>query len=231
MLQREKLDTLVGNRSLAEGGFVPRLLICHTACRPQRIDRAQPSVSIETLSGYRSVISNLLDTFRLRPTPATIDPSPDARHLLDRFHNEIADRRDGDLSDVTSYAGRWNEQAWRIGLCLHAAEWLGEAEHRPLGAETARNAIRITRWFAGGQLAILERSRAAARTERKDEVRVLLVEKPWGITLREVYKRLAIEKAEAERLLDGMDLEAEEIRPSNGGHMHVIYRRRPLGSR
>jgi hypothetical protein len=135
-------------------------------------------------------------------------------------------RRERDLLDVTSYASRWNEQAWRISLCLHAAKWLAEAEHHPLEVDTARRAIRIAEWFAQQQLAILEQSRAAAKREREQEVLLLLTDSPSGVTLRDVYKRLRMQPAEADRLLNGMGLEAEEIRPAKGGHKHMLYKRK-----
>src|ERR1017187_5051899 len=42
LTQPDKLVTLLGERSLADGGFIPRLLICHTNCRPEEIPEHPP---------------------------------------------------------------------------------------------------------------------------------------------------------------------------------------------
>ena len=194
--------------------------------RSRHIDRSQPEVDADIKLCDRLVILILLETFRTRPVLVTINPSPEARDLLDRFYNEITDRKEGELSDITSYAARWNEQAWRISLCLHAAKWSTGAESCSLEAEVARNGIRIARWFVQQQLAILEQSWAVANREREEEVRLLLTDKPSGITLRNVHGRLRIQPAEAERLLNGMDLEAEQIGLPKGGHNYMFYKRK-----
>ena len=98
------------------------------------------------------------------------------------------ERRLADLRDVTTYAARWNEQAWRIAVCLHAGLHGEDAGGRMLAADTAASAIALADWFAGEQLRILARGRHAARRAKRDEVLELLADNPKGITARDVHR-------------------------------------------
>jgi hypothetical protein len=66
LTQKKKLDTLISNRSLSDGGFIPRLLICHTDCQPHHIVRNQQDIPQVTKSGYTLVLRQLLETFRMQ---------------------------------------------------------------------------------------------------------------------------------------------------------------------
>ena len=160
--------------------------------------------------------------------PFTIEPTPEARQMMTEHHNQIVARRLTDLRDVTTYAARWNEQAWRIAVCLHAGLHGETAGGRNLAADTAASAIALADWFAEEQLRILARGRHAARRAMSDEVLELLADNPKGITARDVQRKGITDMAdEAHTLLAQMEADGElthtESKPAGGGHVTLIY--------
>ena len=96
-------------------------------------------------------------------------------------------RRRGELRDVTSYAARWNEQAWRIAVCLHAGTHGSQAHEQPVSLETAQRAIALADWFAAEQLRILNAGRTQRKIERLQKLKELIVQQYNGAaTLRDV---------------------------------------------
>ena len=81
---------------------------------------------------YAGLIFSLLETYRLAPERFTIEPTSEALEALNDHHDAIVKRRRGELRDVTSYAARWNEQAWRIAVCLHAGTHGSQAHEQPV---------------------------------------------------------------------------------------------------
>ena len=150
--------------------------------------------------------------------------------MMNAHHNAIVKRRRGELRDVTSFAARWNEQAWRTAVCLHAAEHSAAAHDHQLNLETARRAIAIADWFAIQQLEILSAGRHQARRKIRDEVLTLLADNPKGIRASDVYRARIVSNADAAHsLLEAMEAEGELIgrdeQPESGGHVTRIYTR------
>ena len=178
----------------------------------------------KTANAWAALVGSLIKTFRMAGEPVTIEPAPDARRMMDTHHNQIVERRLADLRDVTTYAARWNEQAWRIAVCLHAGLHSEDAGARMLSADTAASAIALADWFAGEQLRILEGGRHAARRAKRDEVLELLADTPKGITARMVQlKRITDTADEARALLASMEADGEltgkDSKPETGGHV------------
>src|ERR1019366_2725497 len=175
------------------------------------------------VNAWAARVASLIETFRMAGESVTIQPAPDARRMMAAHHNQIVERRLTDLRDVTTYAARWNEQAWRIAVCLHAGLHGEAAGARMLSADTAASAIALADWFAGEQLRILERGRHAARRAKRDEVLELLADNPKGITARMVQlKRITDTADEARALLARMEpeeLTGKDSMPKDGGHI------------
>jgi len=176
------------------------------------------------VDAWVALVSSLIETFRMAGEPFTIEPTPEARRMMDGHHNRIVERRLGELRDVTTYAARWNEQAWRIAVVLHAGLHGVQAGERAMSGDTAASAIAIADWFAGEQLRILARSRYTARRSKCDEVLALLADHPVkGITAREVYRARIVDTAEqahallAQMAADG-ELSGKDSKPDGGGH-------------
>jgi hypothetical protein len=222
--QPDKMETLLAERSLTDGGLIPRLLICHTRAQPRPIVRGAKGIPAATANAWKVRVVELIQTFRMAGEPFTIIPAPEALKILEDHYDKIVARRLGDLGDVTTYAARWNEQAWRIAVCLHAGLYGENAGERKLEADTAASAIALADWFAVEQLRILARGRHAARRAKRDEVLKLLVETPTGITARNVCRARIVDNAdEARALLAQMEADGEltgrDSKPETGGHI------------
>lgn len=224
LVQPDKVETLLAKTELTDGGMIPRLLICHTRAMPQPIVDGVEGIPTATANAWAMLVEILIKTFRGADKPITIQPTPEAKQMLDDHYNQIVTRCLTDLRDVTTFAARWNEQAWRCAVCLHAGLYGEDAGNRMLDTDTAASAIALADWFAGEQLRILARGRHAARRAKRDEVLKLLADNPKGITARDINRARIVENAdEARTLLAQMEADAEltgtDSKPGTGGHI------------
>ncbi len=229
LTQPDKIESLLAEQSLTDGGLIPRILVCHTNARPIKITDDAEGIPPDVADKWERLITGNIRHFRLG-TPITIDPTPEARELMKTYFNGIVERRLADLQDVGSYAARWAEQAWRIAVCLHAGHFGSLAAEFPLDEGNASRAVELAQWFAGEQLRILAGGRHEARQALRDGVLGLLVDKPAGIRAEDVYKKRIVQGArEAHALLEAMAQEAlltfKESTPDTGGHITRIYSR------
>ena len=230
LTQPDKLESLLAERSLSDGGLIPRILTCHTHCDAREIVKDAPEIPASVENDYRNLIRTLIETYRLADEPFTIEPTSDALEALNAHYNGIVKRRRTDLRDVTIYAARWNEQAWRIAVVLHAATHGAHAHEYKLELDTAKRAIELADWFAGQQLEILSARREKARREIWDEVLSLLADRPEGIRASDIYRARIVRNAdEAHTLLAEMERAGELIgrdeHPESGGHVTRIFTR------
>ncbi len=227
LTQPDKVDSLLAERSLSDGGLIPRMLPSHTRCEPQHIQDSAP-IPAPVAAEYRALIRSLLESYRLATEPFTIHPSAEAKGALDYYFNRIVDRRNSDLHDVTIYAARWGEQAWRIAVCLHAGKWGPHAHEQPLELDTANDAIALADWFSAQQLEILAGGREKAKQDKRDKVLALLVDKPSGIRATDVYRARFTHNAEAAHTLLAQ-LETQGViaginsQPEGGGHITRLF--------
>jgi hypothetical protein len=192
------------------------------------ITDGRPSIPDATSAAYRNAIHELLQTYRLAEEPWTIHPTREAQIALDNYFNQIVARLLSDLRDVTSYAARWAEQAWRIAVCLHAGHWGARAHNQQLELHTAQDAIQIAEWFSAQQLEILSGGREKAFRALRERVLTLLTSRPNGIRRADVYKaRITTDAGEARKLLEAMESEGlligRDEQPEGGGHVTRIY--------
>ena len=230
LTQPDKLETLLGKKELTDGGLIPRLLVCHTNADAREIVEGATGIPAEVEAAYRKTIRALLKAYRLAKEPLTIQASPDALALLNEHFNAIVARRRVELRDVTTFAARWNEQAWRLAVCLHAGEWGAQAHEQALEVETAARAIELADWFAAQQLEILSAGRAAGRKKLRDEALALLAVNPKGIQASDIYRaRVTRTAEEAHTLLAAMEAEGTlagtESQPEGGGHVTRLFTR------
>lgn len=224
LTQPDKLETLLKKKELTDGGLIPRLLVCHTRAEPLEIVDGSTGIPAEVSAAYRSTIHAILKAYRHLEEPQTIQPSPKAIALMTSHFNKIVVRRRGELRDVTSYAARWNEQAWRLAVCIHAGEHSGQAHEHELGAETAARAIELADWFADCQLEILSAGRESGRRQLRDDVLELLADNPSGIRATDIYRaRITANADSAHALLDTLEAEGVLIgtnsKPEHGGNI------------
>jgi hypothetical protein len=230
LTQPDKLESLLAERSLNEGGLIPRILACHTRCEPREIVQDAPEIPASVEKNYADLIRSLIETYRLADVPFTIEPTPEALEAMNAHYNTIVKRRRTDLHDVNIYAARWNEQAWRIAVVLHAGKYGAHAHENMLDLDTAQRAIEVADWFAAQQLDILWASRHKARREKCDQVLSLLADKPEGIRASDVYRARIVRNADAAHaLLAAMETDGKLIgrdeQPQAGGHITRIFTR------
>ena len=230
LVQPDKVETLLAERSLTDGGLIPRFLICHTNAQPRPMTEDAAGIPADVAEAYRRTICTLLETYRLASEARTIHPSPAAAAAMKTHFNGIVEQRLNGLRDVTTFAARWNEQAWRIAVCLHAGLHGSTAHEHALEIETAEHAIELADWFAAQQLEILSGGRLAARRKIRDEVLALLADNPKGIRASDIYRaRITRNADEAHALLATMEAEGaltgRDEQPESGGHVSRIYTR------
>lgn len=233
-VQPDLVATMLDEQSLSVSGFLPRLLVCHTNAAPRRIEGEAQTLSESVRNRWTQLIGHLLATYHAADKPHCITPTPAAVAIFTDFHNRIVDRRAVDLADVGAFAARYAENAWRLAVVLHAAQWAGDASHEQMAAETAVNAVRMVEWFAASQLDILAKGRHAAAVKVQDEVLELLEticqrKAQDFITVREIHRKRITTTADAAKALlaqmeaDGL-LVGEDITPARGGKTTRIYR-------
>lgn len=238
LVQPDIIERFLDEQSLQEGGFLARLLICHTQAAPQKIGETSVSVPEAVRLAWETLIADLLSTYHRPGAKFTVQPTTAASQRLIGHYNAIVDRLATDLHDVKPFAMRWTEQAWRLSVIFHAAQWGKDAHNHALALETAESAIAVADWFAAQQLDILARGRHEAARKLEDRVFDLLDDKHERqgidyITKRDVLRaRITRTAGEARALLSHMEqnglLTGEDVRRAEGGHVRRIYRR-PTG--
>lgn len=219
LVQPDKVESLLAVQALTDGGLLPRLLLCHTGCQPREIVAGLDGAGVDAGPAHRwaATVRTLLETYRLAKVSALVRPDPEALALFNAHFNSYVRRwHSGELKDVSSYAARWTEQAWRIGLCLHAGRELGNAPEIPLSADTARAALALAEWFSGQQLAILARGRAERKLARVESLCAKLAGYGGSATLRDLEKSNGFESAEVKALAVAFPARLE-IKPRAAG--------------
>ena len=133
-------------------------------------------------------------------------------------------RRRGELRDVTSYAARWNEQAWRIAVCLHAGTYGSQAHEQPVALETAQRAIAVADWFAEEQLRILNTGRMERKAARLKKLKELIIQCYSGAaTLRDLDKSNNFKQDEVRELVSRFpDILVIEKRVTSGRPSEIV---------
>lgn len=233
MLQPDKLRELLESAAMSESGLMPRFLIADTKAEPQEEPEERHCVSESVKASWAALIHTLLDEYHEPNTKARVFvPERDAAAVLRGYANEIVQRRKrgGDLEDVSIYAARWAENAWRLCVALHAAKHGEDAWRENLSADTAAQAVRLARWFAEQQLRLLasgREDRLAKRLERLSEVLALKPERQCNLS--ELERRHAFSPDEVKRLAAQFPaaLAVEKLSTSSNGRPPYVARLLP----
>jgi replicative DNA helicase len=200
LVQPDLLERAFSNERLMVGGFLARCLTVDSQMQVQyQTEHSLPDVEENIKAEWDAHNRQLVEAFRYAEEPYQIPVEPEVRKLSRQYSNDIVDQVRGTLADVTSFAIRWDENAWGIAENLHmglyGAEWLDKPT--PLSAETFKKAITISRYFADRQLEVLQRPRIEAQEKlhsRLEEVFEKNENKP--ITIRTLRDRHGIKKGE-----------------------------------
>lgn len=232
LVQPDKIAEVFSRRSLTDGGLLPRFLVCLADYEPQPIDRSIPGLSSDTAVAWDRLIRDLLETYRFATKRFVLKPTPEARDLLDKHFNELVEKRKTTLWEITTFAARWNEQAWRLTVVLHASRYGKHAHEHAVDTQTAQAAIKLVDWLTEHQMWVLNRSDLLAFTKLSRQVIALCRNEVGGITATALYRGHLVPDAAAahallEKMLKSGMLECQERSTPGGGHATRIYKVRP----
>jgi hypothetical protein len=232
LTQPDKLQQLFSVRRFTDGGFMPRFLAFHTGCQPQERLKNIEAISSGVELEYEKLIRSLAEKFLSSDTTDITSLSKEAQETYRNYYNQIVRKRchGGELSDVNSYAARWEENALRLGLVLHAAEHGKIAASKMITNQTAEQSIELIHWFSKQQLLLLETNRED-EVQAKEEKVIKLIESNYPkIKATDLARKRITPNAAAARLLlsqmvDKGILEKEEVPPAEGkgGHTQTLY--------
>ena len=175
-VQPDKLESLAGNSETFQSGFFQRLLVCNTGASPLPLSDRADCFPAELESEWETLIRRLIENLRRRDEsePLLVQPSREAENLLREFQNGCVERQVTELSDVPTIAGKWGENAWRVALVLHAADYPENPAAVPLSLETAEKARLLVEWFAEESLNLVAPAREERENERAAKLRLIL---------------------------------------------------------
>jgi hypothetical protein len=188
LTQPDKIPILFGNESLLSGGCLARCLVTDTRCEPRKITGVEEPIPKEVKEDFEKLVRSLFENFRASPGPAVIYPTPEANQRMIGHFNSIVERRCGELRDINSFAARWNENAWRLAVNLHAAKYGSKAYEHQLEEKTVCDAIAIVKWFEEEQLDLLGRGRQEKLQEQLAEMTQYLRARDGAATFRELKR-------------------------------------------
>ena len=229
LVQPSVLKELVANSEAIERGLFARMLVCAIDTPLMHDDGEARSYNPAVQDRWRALIDGLL-TIRgepggEQPAPQVLTCSPAAREVFRAFHNQTIDDRNGKHSDIGDDLSRARENAVRVALNFALAEDPMAVELREGHAE---NAVILVRWLLEHSVSLLSAGRAQERRDVEDRVLSLLVDRPKGITSRDVLRarikpnaeacRALLAEMEAARRITGVD-----HMPERGGHPVRMY--------
>jgi hypothetical protein len=232
-VQPDKLRELMDSTAMTESGLLPRFLLADTKAEPQEEPETRQCVPAQVKAEWAALIKCLLDEYHEPDIkPRVIQPEREAAALLRDYANEIVKRRrrGGDLEDVTIYAARWAENAWRLAGVIHAAEHGADAWRESLALSTADKAVRLMRWFADQQLRTLSAGREERLSKRLEKLREVLALKPdHQANLSELERRHGFNVEEIQRLAAHFPavVSIEKLSTSGAGRPPVVARLLP----
>ncbi len=228
LVQPDKLDVMLKEKALVDGGLLPRFLICHTDAVPSTITKEDEAMPEGVIADWTSLVTGLLETYRLPKDVKFIQIEPDCKQIIDDYCNSVTAQHETEYADVWSFAARWGEQAWRLSVVLHAGLYGKSAHEVPISLETVNSAVKIAQFFAKEQLAVLQANRGSSKKELFSRVKELAREKGEISATDLTRKRISKSAKHAHGILEEMErlglLISESQTPANGGHTTTVYR-------
>ena len=192
-LQPDLFQKLV-RLDFVDSGFLPRLLLAHGSGGFQ--SHSSRGCDPEAESGYRSWLREAISFYNSQSEPFRFPMSHIAREILETFRKISARRAEAEPALAACYR-RWAEQACRIAVCLQIARLGANAHTEPLLPECAEKAVDLMCWFGQQQRDLLIGITEEGAQLLTEKLINLVHQHPEGISLRYIYKKLRIPKAEA----------------------------------
>jgi hypothetical protein len=224
MVQPDAFQKFSDNGAMTDSGYLPRNIIFDTKAEPLDVpENAEPFYE-PLRQRWHELIRDLVAM--RKGEPGIVQPEKSALKLLQAYDNETRARRrkGGDLEDVSAFAARWPEIAWRIALVLHAAEFKGDSTKNQLSEDRARDAIKIMRWFALETLNLLEASRETKIRKRVERLRELLAgAEVQRMTIRDLAKSHGFDEPELKIIARRVKwLQFGKVKNPKGGPMSHV---------
>lgn len=203
MIQPDAARKAFDDDSMTESGLLPRFLIFDPKAEPQERNTQPAPIPPATKAAWAALVGELVESFRKQgDDPRTATASEEALAVLAEYERENVRRRrhSGDLRDLASYVARWTENAWRIGVVLHAARHGDKAPLERLDSATAGNAVKVMRWFSDRQLETLASGRWEKLRKRLLALLAVLAEANGEISLRDLRRSHSFEEEEIRQL-------------------------------
>lgn len=182
MVQPTIADTLLGDPTARDQGFLARFLLCRpTSTIGRRLRESYSPSSDSALTVYSARIGELLrrdmplsDTSRNELKLPVLQMSSAAETILRAFANTLERKQapGGELCEATAFASKSAEQAIRIAGVM--AIYSGEPD---INAETMTNAITLADWYLGEAVRMRDGATISADVRKAEKLRLWLVER------------------------------------------------------
>ncbi len=223
LVQPDKVDSLLNEKSFIEGGLIPRFLVCHSNAKPTPLPEVEYAIPNATRDAYYEAVNALLSKFHNASEASEAFPSKEAQQALRDYYNHVVERMTGgDLKDVMPFAARWAEQAWRIAVCIHAGEHLAKADETEISGQTAMSAIQLAEWFSHQQLAVLGSLRRQKLEERCDKLTKALKSNGGAVSFRNLVNSHRFGRDEIDRITNQFPNRFEVKKEATGGRPSEI---------
>ncbi len=180
-IQPDVMTDMLTNQKLVDRGLMARFLMVREDNNRVMPDQVAEAGDLD--DPWHDLVRDLTLEYRMnhgKREPAIIKTSPGVEEIFRAYRDEV--EKDivpgGKHTDIESFVRRRPEQAARIALVLHALLHGAKAHEHPLSRATARNAVRVARWFAAQQVEILGVHRISRHRARADKLRKALLQHP-----------------------------------------------------
>jgi hypothetical protein len=196
IVQPDILRMAFANTRLLVGGLLARCMSADAHLTMQEETEDSAIHFNEKLAGqWNAFIKELFKKYHEAKEPYKIQVDPGVRTKSRLFYNKIVRLVKGRLSDVSGFAARWNEQAWKIAELLHVGIHHTECENHSLTVATFENATRIVCYFIVTQLEVLQMMRIDMVEKTHTKLGELFVRYQLApIRMRDLSKRHGLQK-------------------------------------
>jgi hypothetical protein len=217
LVQPDRFIALWRDDRLRNSGLLPRILPVLSETRPTTIPKTgRPPIPSETANEWKKLLQTLVEEFHFTEDQPVIELKDEAKALIIDFQNtemEVAKKNDDQV--LYPYVSRLAEHAWRIAVVLHAAHHMKEAKDQKLTVETARDAVKLTKWYWGNQQTILADTQSFSTKEIEDRIISTAYRNDGSISTREIQRKRICNSAESakevlEKMVEKNLMEAEE---------------------
>lgn len=221
LVQPDLMEKFLAVDSMNESGLLARMLPFAVSAMVHAKFSEASLTTQPSGEEWSKLVTWVAGNANRRDQPAQMFCDPKVVELMTDLDARLKERQrpGGDLGEVSIFAARWVEQAWRIMLVLHVANlYSGVVEH--VSIETARRAIKIADWFATQQMLLLTNRREIKRDERFDELTAILQRKQDNCcSLRDMRRRHRFQEDEVRKIVEDNPniLELIDLKPNGPG--------------